>query len=92
MLQYLLAVIVVWRVTHLFSAEDGPFDIIFKFRKLLGNSVFGKLMDCFYCLSIWVGLIMAICFSNSWKEIIFMALYYSGAAILLEKMTNQTSR
>lgn len=87
--KYLILVIVVWRLTHLISAEDGPFDLIIKFRKLLGKSFFGKLMDCFYCLSIWIGLLAAFYIGNNVEEIIILCLYYSGSSILLEKLTNK---
>ena len=89
LVKYLILVIVVWRLTHLISAEDGPFDLIFKLRKLLGNSFLGKLMDCFYCLSIWVGLAVALFAGTNIPEIIILVFYYSGASILLEKLTNK---
>jgi hypothetical protein len=87
--KYLVLVIVVWRLTHLISAEDGPFDLIIKLRKWAGRSFWGKLMDCFYCLSIWIGLLMAAYAANNFKELISLCLYYSGASILLEKITNK---
>lgn len=87
--KYGVLVVVVWRLTHLISAEDGPFDLIIKLRKLLGASFFGKLMDCFYCLSIWIGLLAAWYAGNSAEEIIILCLYYSGSSILLEKITNK---
>jgi hypothetical protein len=87
--KYLIMVIVVWRLTHLICAEDGPFDLIIKLRKLLGNSFFGKLMDCFYCLSIWIGLLCALYEGDNVWEIIILTLYYSGASLLLEKLTNK---
>jgi hypothetical protein len=87
--KYLVLIFVVWRVTHLISAEDGPFDLIIKFRRLLGSSFFGKLMDCFYCLSIWIGLLCAILASCGAREVALLTLYYSGAAILIEKLTNK---
>lgn len=71
------------------SAEDGPFDIIIRLRKLLGNSFFGKLMDCFYCLSIWLGLACAFYVSGGIEEIVILCLYYSGTSILLEKAINK---
>lgn len=89
LMRYLVFVIIVWRITHLISAEDGPFELIIKIRKSLGNSFWGKLMDCFYCLSIWIGLIAALCVFNNWQEIIIFTLYYSGASILIEKSTNK---
>ncbi len=87
--KYLVLVIAVWRVTHLISSEDGPFDLIFKLRKFCGDSFFGKLMDCFYCLSIWIGLIAALIAASDWKMVIILTLYYSGAALMLEKLTNK---
>ncbi|MCX6316754.1 MAG: DUF1360 domain-containing protein [Bacteroidetes bacterium] len=86
---YGIPVIIVWRLTHLISAEDGPFDIIIKLRKRAGNGFFGKLMDCFYCLSIWIGIAAALYVTRQWDQVIILCLYYSGAAILLEKLTNK---
>jgi hypothetical protein len=87
--KYLLFVIIVWRVTHLVRAEDGPFDLLLKIRNVLGKSVIGSLVGCFYCLSIWVGLAAALIEGDSLREIIILTLYYSGASLLLEKMTNK---
>ena len=87
--KYFILVIVTWRVTHLISNEDGPFEIIFKLRQISGNSFFGKLMDCFYCLSIWIGFLLSIYISNQVIEIIFFTLYFSGTSIIIEKLTNK---
>lgn len=87
--KYIVIVIVVWRLTHLLALEDGPFDIIIRIRKLVGDSFFGQLMDCFYCLSVWIGLAAAFYVGTSWQEIILLCLYYSGTSILLEKSTNK---
>lgn len=86
---YLVMPVVVWRITHLISAEDGPFDVIFRVRKWLGSSFGGKLMDCFYCLSIWIGLLCAVMTGNHILMIILLGLFYSGIAILLEKLSNK---
>lgn len=89
LLKYFVIVIVVWRLTHLISSEDGPFDVIIRLRKLMGNSFFGKLMDCFYCLSIWVGFFIALYIGSSLEEILILTIYYSGASLILEKLTNK---
>ena len=54
MSSFVVAVLAVWRLTHLLAAEDGPADIVVRLRRLLGNSLAGKMMDCFYCLSVWI--------------------------------------
>lgn len=89
LVKYLVIVIVVWRLTHLITTEDGPFDLIIKLRKGVGNSFLGKLMDCFYCLSIWIGLAFAIYSEKNVEMIIIFTLYYSGSSILIEKLTNK---
>jgi Protein of unknown function (DUF1360) len=86
---FVVILLAVWRVTHLTQAEDGPFDIIFKLRKLAGNSFFGHLMDCFYCFSIWVALAPGLYFGRGWIEKILLWFALSGGAILLEKITNR---
>ena len=90
-IKFFVFIIIVWRITHLISSEDGPFDLIFKLRKLAGQSFFGKLMDCFYCMSIWTGLAGAAVAGSGWKEIIILTLYYSGSAMILEKLTNRNN-
>ena len=85
LLNFIISSLAVWRVTHLIQAEDGPFDLIFKIRKLAGNSFWGSLMDCFYCLSIWVALLPGLYFGITWAEKVLYWLSCSGAAILLQK-------
>ena len=88
-ISFTVITLAVWRITHLIQAEDGPFDIIFKIRKMMADGVIGKLMDCFYCLSIWVALIPGLYFGRGWVQKIFLWLAISGAAIILEKLTNK---
>ena len=56
----------VWRMTHLLAEEDGLWDAIAKLRARLGASILGRLMDCFYCLSLWISLPLAAWLSDSW--------------------------
>lgn len=91
LIRYLVMVFVVWRVTHLISSEDGPFDIVIRVRKLLGSGFFGRLADCFYCLSIWVGLAAALLAGGDVMTIILMTLYYSGASIFIERISDKNS-
>ena len=85
---YLLTIglLAAWRITHLLQAEDGPFDLIYRLRKALGNSIFGKMMDCFNCLSLWIAIPFAYYLGNSWTERILLWLALSGGAILLERI------
>ncbi len=85
--QFLLSVLAVWRISHLFSAEDGPWNVIYAIRKKAGAGFFGNLLDCFYCLSIWIALPFGIWLGNNWWEKILYWLALSGAACLLEQAT-----
>lgn len=86
---FALAVLATWRVTHLLAAEDGPGDIVVRFRALLGQSFAGRLMDCFYCLSIWIAAPAALFVTRYWLEWIMVWLAISGAACLLERLGQQ---
>jgi len=86
MLRFVLAVLATWRVTHLLASEDGPGDLIFRFRALLGQSVAGRLMDCFNCLSLWIAAPAALFLSMTPMEWFLSWLALSGGACLLERM------
>jgi hypothetical protein len=88
---FFICSLAVWRVTHLLSKEDGPFDIVYKFRKQLGQSFFGSLLDCFYCLSIWIALPPALWWAIGWEQKILHWLALSGLACLLEKLTGKNN-
>ncbi len=82
-----LGVLGVWRITHLLHAEDGPWDLLVKLRQFAGDRFFGSLMDCFYCLSVWVAAPFAYVIGVSTQEILLLWPALSGAAILLERLT-----
>ena len=56
----ILGTFAVWRATHLFQAEDGPWNLVAKLRFHAGNGAFGALLDCFYCLSLWISIPFAL--------------------------------
>lgn len=86
-----LAILSVWRVTHLFQAEDGPGDIFVRLRRRVGDGFLGKLLDCFYCLSMWVAVPFAYLAGGDLKERLFLWLASSAGAILLESARDRVS-
>jgi len=88
---FLIVSLAIWRITHLLGKEDGPFDLIFRLRQLAGEGVWGKLMDCFYCLSIWISLPFALWQGGTLPEKGLYWMAYSGLACLLEKATEKRS-
>jgi hypothetical protein len=83
-LRFVIAALATWRVTHLIVYEDGPWEAIARLRKLAGSRFFGKLMDCFYCLSLWVSAAATFTLTFRLKEWIMFWLALSGAACLLD--------
>jgi Protein of unknown function (DUF1360) len=77
----------VWRITHLLSAEDGPGDILVRLRRSAGNGFWGQLLDCFYCLSLWVAVPFSLLLAEGWREGLLSWLALSAGAILLERAT-----
>jgi hypothetical protein len=73
-------------VTHLLASEDGPADIIVRIRRRLGESIAGKLLDCFQCLSLWIAAPAALFVTAGWVEWLMAWLAVSGAACLLERL------
>jgi hypothetical protein len=85
--QFLIASLAVYRICHLIFWEDGPWDVIVKIRKKAGDGLFGKLMECPFCLSIWISFPIAFVFSKSIGEFLLNWLALSGAAMVIEKIT-----
>ncbi len=82
-----LGALAVWRMTHLFVAEDGPWDALARLRRALHPGFWGKLVSCFYCLSLWLAAPVAVWVGENWPERVLLWLALSGAATLLERAT-----
>jgi len=82
----IIGVLAVWRLTHLLQAEDGPWNLLFRLRRMAGAGFWGQLLDCFYCLSLWVSLPATLLLAESVREGVLLWLGLSGGAILLERM------
>jgi hypothetical protein len=85
----LIGVLCVWRLTHLLSAEDGPWDLLVRFRRIFGDGVLGKLLDCFYCLSLWIAAPFAYLLGETTVERWLLWPALSGGACLLERATER---
>ncbi|MBW8845129.1 MAG: DUF1360 domain-containing protein [Burkholderiales bacterium] len=79
-----LAVLAAWRITHLLAAEDGPFGLVLKLRQWLGNGAWGQLMDCPYCVSLWVALPLAALLATDPLGWSLSVLALSGGVCIIE--------
>jgi hypothetical protein len=82
-----IAVLGVWRVAHLLAAEDGPWDLVVRLRHAAGSGFWGRLMDCFSCLSLWVALPFAALIGDRWLAHLVAWPALSAGAMLIERLT-----
>ena len=84
-----VGILAVWRITHLLHAEDGPWDAFVRLRRLAGEDAWGALLDCFYCLSLWIAAPVALLVGESWIERLLVWPALSAGAILAERLTSK---
>jgi len=89
--RFVLASLATWRVTHLLAEEDGPANVVVRVRARLGTSELGELLDCFYCLSVWVAAPFSVAVSTRRRDAPLVCLALSGAACLLEQATMRSA-
>jgi hypothetical protein len=90
--RFAIASLATWRVTHLLAEEDGPGEAMVRLRVRAGESWAGELLDCFYCVSIWVAAPIAAATAPRRRDVPLTWLALSGAACLLEQWTNPAGR
>jgi hypothetical protein len=82
-----IGILIVWRVTHLFWGEDGPWNVFVRLRRLAGEGAWGDLLDCFYCLSLWIAAPLAWILGEDLRHRVLLWPALSAGAILLERLT-----
>lgn len=83
---FVLVALATWRVAALFYYDRGPWDVFERLRYKAGvyaefKPFWGKQLDCFWCVSLWAGLVCGIAGFLWWPLLLPFAL--SGAAVLL---------
>src|SRR5215472_1205282 len=84
-IRLVLAVLAIWRLTHLVAKEDGPWNVFRRLRRMFP----GQLLSCFYCLSVWIAVPFIWFTGGSVPEKLVSWWALSGAAVLLEKATSE---
>ena len=90
----------IWRTANLLTdqAEPGPFDVLHRFRHLIGvrfdelnvayaQNVIAEVFTCVWCLSVWLGLAWSILFwyAPSMALMISLPLALSAGAIIVKE-------
>jgi len=86
-LQFVIYSLVVWRISSLLVNEDGPYKIFEYIRN--HAQVHTDVLNCVWCTSIWIGVLVALLTSSSVSMIPTLALAYSGIAIIVESVVNR---
>ena len=88
-LRFTLGAIAAWRITHLLIVEDGPWQSFARIRRIAATSGLRGLLDCFYCLSLWVAIPFSVLLGHSTTDRLLMWPALSGSAILLENLSTR---
>jgi len=80
-----LAVLATWRLATLLAHDDGPWDLVVRLRRRLGDGQWGRMLDCFRCVSLWVAAPLAWAVGRDALEQWLAWPALSGAACLLER-------
>ena len=83
---FALALLAVWRLTHLLNAEDGPGELVVRLRRAAGAGFVGAALDCFNCLSLWIAAPFAAWLGDAVGESLLLWPALSGGAILLQRL------
>lgn len=86
---FVLGVLGVWRVTHLLHVEDGPWDAFARLRARARGPFWSGVLGCFYCLSMWVALPIAL-LGGGWREQVLAWPALSAGAIVIELLTTRS--
>jgi hypothetical protein len=81
-----LGILGVWRVTHLLHAEDGPWELVVRLRRLMGSGVAGRAADCFDCLSLWIAAPCALLLGATWLDRALSWPALSAGAMVLNRV------
>lgn len=78
-----VAVLGVWRVTHLLHAEDGPWEVLARLRSRARGRLATDALGCFWCLSCWVALPFTLVVP-AWGDRLLLWPALSAGAIAFE--------
>jgi hypothetical protein len=87
-----LGILCIWRITYLFYGEDGPWDVSVRLRKLADQGFLGRLLDCFYCLSIWMAAPFGFFLGKDWPERLSLVPALSAGAIIIQGLVSAEHR
>jgi hypothetical protein len=99
---FTLLTFAVYRASQLLVYDDGPFNLIFKFRVMVGvhdldqggepKALLGKLFACPYCLGLWLAIPGALVAAGAIDSFIILWLAIAGSQSFLEALSRHGER
>jgi hypothetical protein len=77
---FAVAALANWRLVHALHAEAGPWRSLARLRTAAGPA-----MACFFCVSLWPALPLALLAGGGWLRALLLWPALSAAAILIER-------
>lgn len=95
----LLYALATWRISSILVHETAPYELASKLRRKVGvkydargnvdaRSEFGKLFTCVWCMSVWIGWLLAFVRGKR-KRALITGLAYSTVAIVIESVVRR---
>lgn len=101
-MNFIILGLAVWRLSSLIAREEGPMQILDRFRYFAGVRYaddgvyflnnFAKGISCPACLSVWIGAIASVAYLLFNSSIVYTgvvwALALSAIAVIVDEITN----
>jgi hypothetical protein len=101
-LTFIIAILATWRLSAMLSYEAGPFDVFIRIRESVGiihddfgrknvvpSTFFAELLDCIWCLSVWIGAFVGIVlYFYPVLVVLFLPFALSAGAVLVERLAH----
>ncbi len=84
--RFLIAALATWRLAFLLAREQGPWDILGRFRQA-ASGVTTELLRCVKCVGLWVAIPFAFFVRGDWWELIVIWLALAGVTALIDELT-----
>ena len=79
---YLIAILAVWRLTHMIVNESGPYSVFIKLRYFINKRGWEFIdINCFNCMSVWLAIPVGFILGGN---TLLNILALSAVAIFLE--------
>lgn len=83
-----------WRLASLLVVEEGPFDILGKFRSFIGirydelskpygTNVIAEAFTCVWCASMWIAILFSIAYYISAHFAVMLSLPFAVSTVVI---------